>query len=128
MIYVDTSVMLAQLLAEDRRASAAFWEQPLISSRLVCYEAWTRVHARRLQASHGEAAEMLLSRIALAEMTPTVLARAQEPFPTPVRTLDGLHLATFHFLQSRLPSLRLATFDARMSEAAARLGFAVETL
>jgi len=52
--YVDTSVVLAQLFAEDRIPSTTLWEQPLIASRLTEYEVWTRVHARKLAESHGE--------------------------------------------------------------------------
>ena len=43
MIYVDTSVVLAQLLAEDRRPSDSLWESSLVSSRLLEYEAWNRL-------------------------------------------------------------------------------------
>ena len=35
MIYLDTSVALAQLLAEDRRPPAALWEDTLVSGRLL---------------------------------------------------------------------------------------------
>jgi len=52
--YVDTSVVLAQLFAEDRIPPTTLWEQPLIASRLTEYEVWTRVHARKLAESHGE--------------------------------------------------------------------------
>ena len=46
MIYVDTSVALAHLLAEDRRPATTLWDEPLILSRLLEYELWTRIHAR----------------------------------------------------------------------------------
>jgi hypothetical protein len=55
MIYVDTSVALAELLAEDRRPGDHFWNQTLVSSRLLEYEVWIRVHARKLARSHGDA-------------------------------------------------------------------------
>ena len=38
MIYVDTSVALAHLFAEDRRPPASFWTETLVSSRLLEYE------------------------------------------------------------------------------------------
>ena len=93
MIYVDTSVALAELLAEDRRPAESFWNQTLVSSRLLEYEVWIRVHARKLARSHGEAARALVGRVALLELVSPVLTRALEPFPRPVRTLDALHLA-----------------------------------
>lgn len=122
MIYVDTSVVLAELLAEDRRPSAAFWKQTLVSSRLLEYEVWTRVHARKLSRSHGEAAHALVGRLALLELVSPVLTRALEPFPNPVRTLDALHLASTEFLRTRHPAIRLATYDSRQATAAKAMG------
>jgi len=61
---------------------------------------WTRIHARKLTSSHGEAARILLGRVALLELAPPVLARALEPFPASVRTLDALQLASIEFLRS----------------------------
>ena len=111
MIYLDTSVALAHLLAEDRAPPESLWEQPLVSSRLLEYEIWTRIHARPLGRSHGDAARALIGRLALIELAPQVLERALEPFPMPLRTLDTLHLASLEFL--RAPA-RLASYDARM--------------
>ncbi|MBN2496576.1 MAG: PIN domain-containing protein [Deltaproteobacteria bacterium] len=125
MIYLDTSVVLAQLLAEDRKAPRSLWDQPLVSSRLLDYELWTRIHARKLESSHGEAARLLLSRISFLELSPMVLERALEPFPGPVRTLDALHLASAVFLQANGQSVRLATFDGRLADVALRLNLAL---
>ena len=36
----------------------------------------------------------------MVEMVPPVLKRALEPFPTPVRTLDAIHLAAIEFIRS----------------------------
>ena len=119
------SVALAQLLAEGRTPPAALWAEPLVSSRLLQYELWTRVHARGLGRSHGEDVRQLLGRIALLELTPPVLARALEPFPLPVRTLDALHLASAEFLRQQGQDVRLVTYDERMVEVARRLGLAI---
>lgn len=123
MIYLDTSVALAQLLAEDRRPPAALWREPVISSRLLEYEMWNRLHARRLGASHGDLARGLLARLALLELARPVLARALEPFPVPVRTLDALHLASAEFLRSQGEALRVASYDDRFVAAALALDF-----
>ncbi len=122
MIYLDTSVALAQLLAEDKVPPAELWKESLVSSRLLEYELWTRIHARKLGPSHGEAVRTLVGRLALVELAPPVLARALEPFPTPVRTLDALHLATIEFLRGRGQVVSLASYDERLAEAAHRLG------
>ncbi len=125
MIYVDTSVVLAQLLAEDRVPPPRLWAETPVSSRLLEYELWTRLHARRLGATHGEHARDLLSRIAFVEMVSPVLDRALEPFPTAVRTLDALHLASLEFLRTRGQAVQLASFDTRLVDAARALGIPV---
>lgn len=122
MIYVDTSVLLAELLAEDLHPSAGFWAGSLVSSRLAEYEVWTRLNARNLGATHGEAARLLVGRMALVEMVSPVLTRAIEPFPHPVRTLDALHLASIEFLRDRRVPVTLATYDARLRAAAEAMG------
>lgn len=122
MIYLDTSVVLAELLAEDRRPPEALWREALFSSRLLEYEIWTRLHARGLTDSHGAAARALLGQVFLVALSPTALARALEPFPLPVRTLDALHLASIEFLRSLKQPVSLASYDVRMVEAARRLG------
>ncbi len=120
MIYLDTSVALAQLLAEDRRPPASLWSEILVSSRLMEYEVWTQLHARRLADSHGEAALRLIGRVALLELTPPVLARALDAFPVSVfvRTLDALHLASCDFLRKQGQSVALASYDRRMTAVA----------
>jgi hypothetical protein len=122
VIYLDSSVALARLLAEDRSPPAEFWKQPLISSRLLTYEVWNRVHARGLEDTHGEAARMLIGGVDLVELSPAVLGRALEPFPVPVRTLDALHLATVEFLRMNGQDIELASHDHRLNAAARSLG------
>lgn len=128
VIYVDTSVVLAQLFAEDRIPPASLWAEPVISNRLMEYEVWTRVHARDLGRSHGEQVRLLLGWIALVELTPVTLARAIEPFPVPVRTLDALHLASLEFLRSQGQKVALASYDERLVRAARSLDFALYQL
>lgn len=121
MIYLDTSVALAQLLAEDRSPPEALWEEPLIASRLLEYELWNRINARGLGRSHGEEARALIARVGLIEMAPAVLARALEPFPIPLRTLDALHVASLEFLRGHGLTIELASYDERMLAAARAL-------
>ena len=123
MIYLDTSVALAHILAEDRSPPESLWREPLISSRLIEYEMWTRIHARKLERSHADEVRALLSRLALIELAPPVLARALQPFPRPVRTLDALHLASIDFLQKQGQSVTLASYDERLINAARALRF-----
>ncbi len=125
MIYLDTSVALAHLLAEDKAPPESLWKETLISSRLLEYELWTRVNGRGLGTSHGEAARALLGRVALLELAPPVLSRALDPFPVAVRTLDALHLASLEFLRRQGQRVSLASYDDRMIAAARRLKFPI---
>jgi predicted nucleic acid-binding protein len=125
MIYLDTSVALAHLLAESRGPAAALWEDVLVSSRLLEYELWNRLHARGLGTSHGDAARALLQRVALLEMTPAVLARALAPFPVPLRTLDALHLASVSYLIEQRQTVVLTSYDTRLLDAARAMAIPV---
>jgi predicted nucleic acid-binding protein len=123
LIYLDTSVALAHLLAEDRTPPEQLWQEDLISSRLLEYEIWTRIHARKLSRSHADEVRSLLGRVALVELSPAVLARALEPFPKPVRTLDALHLASMEFLRKQGQRVSVAVYDDRLLDAARALRF-----
>ena len=100
MIYVDSSVLLADLFAEPRSPPETLWDEDLASSRLLAYEVWNRINAHGLMIPLGGRASGLLARVSLTEMSERVLARALQPFPVAVRTLDALHLATIEFLRS----------------------------
>ena len=125
MIYLDTSVALAQLLAEDRTPPDRLWSETLVSSRLLEYELFVRLHARGLAKTHGELARALVDRVALVELSPLVLGRALEPFPRPVRTLDAFHLASMEFLRGRGRPVTLASYDSRLTDVARRLDIPV---
>jgi predicted nucleic acid-binding protein len=125
LIYLDSSVALAQLFGEGRSPPDALWREPLVSSRLLEYEVWNRVRARGLGATLGDSMRMLIGRLRLMELTPPVLARALQPFPAPLRTLDALHLATIEFIRAQGETVELATYDNRLVEAAGALGIAL---
>jgi predicted nucleic acid-binding protein len=125
MIYVDTSVAAAYLFVEDRVPPNELWRETLVSSRLLEYELWTRVHARKLSETHGEAARLLIGRVSLLELLPIVSGRVLEPFPVSVRTLDAMHLASIEFLRSQGHRLELATYDKHMQQAARRMGIPI---
>lgn len=128
MIYLDTSVALAHLLAEDRRPPVGLWSEELVTSRLLECELWTRLNARDLGRTHGDAARLLLARLAFLELRPAVLDRALDPFPAPVRTLDALHLASVAFLREHGKAVALATYDTRMAATAEAMGVALYEL
>lgn len=128
MIYIDSSVALARLLLEPRSAPEELWKERLISSRLLEYEIWNRVHAYGLTDPVGNKAQALLLRVGMVEMTRSVLARALEPLPMPLRTLESLHLATLYFLRERGEAVELASYDTRLVAAAHALGMPLAAL
>jgi predicted nucleic acid-binding protein len=128
LIYIDSSVALAYLLAETPVPCAAFWNARLVSSRLLEYEVWNRIHARQLGESLGAEARSLLAGIELIELSEPVLARALGPWSTTLRTLDALHLATVEHLRSRGGSIELASYDNRFGAAGQALGIRLVTL
>ena len=128
MIYLDSSVALAQLFGEGRSPPDTFWREPLVSSRLLGYEVWNRVHSRGLGTTLGASTQMLIGRVRLLELTSTVLIRALKPFPVPVRTLDALHLATIDFIRGQGETVELASYDIRLLAAAHPLGVALSEM
>ena len=128
MIYVDSSVLLADLFGEPRSPPETLWEEDLASSRLLAYEVWNRINAYGLMISHGGRARGLLARVNLTEITELTLARALEPFPVAVRTLDALHLASMEFLRRNGASGELASYDNRLLTAASVLGVSIAAL
>lgn len=125
LIYLDTSVLLAHLLAEDHRPPPEIWREVVLSSRLLEYEVWTRLHARGLGDSHAEVTSAALDRIHFLELTRPLLRRAREPFPSPLRTLDALHLSSLEFVRSQGFEIQLATYDHRMQTVAEELGIGI---
>ena len=125
MICVDASVVLARLLAENRSPPVDLWSQALVTSRLLEFEVFNRLHARDVAATHGNDARQLVDRINLVEMSGPVLARALLPLTLPVRTLHALHLATLAFLREQGLTPALATCDQRMVAAAVSKEFAL---
>lgn len=128
MTYVDSSVALAYLLAEPRAPAVGFWTSELVSSRLLEYEVWNRLHARQVtELRRGEARE-LLAGVEFIELSEPVLARALEPWPVALRTLDALHLATLDWLRSNGEEVELASYDHRLLAAARALGIPLAAL
>ena len=124
MIYLDSSVVLAQVFMEDRRPYEELWRLPLTSSRLLQYEVWNRIHTRHITRPQHELAQRFLEAVEFVELSGEVLSRALEPWPIPIRTLDALHLATMEFLRRRGELIELASYDNRLLAAGQALGIA----
>ena len=128
MIYLDTSVALARLLGEERRPSESFWQNSLLSSRLLEYEIWTRLRSRGLADSLSQATRRIVDRVTFVELSRVVLDRIVAGFPAPVRTLDAIHLATLLYLRETREPVALATYDEKLRETARQLGVPIFSL
>src|SRR2546430_3542474 len=89
-----------------------------------------RVTARLTPADERAALRWLQTfkrRCDIVSVTESVLARAGRPFPVePIRTLDAVHLATAESLGEPPQLVTFLTRDARVSDNARALGYAVE--
>ena len=100
--YVDTSALLRLVLREAEALDELRSYERLVSSELIAVESCRTIDRLRLQGSltTEEAAVRLkvvtewLEAIDLVLLRPAVLSRASDPLPTPLGTLDALHLAT----------------------------------
>ena len=131
--YVDTSVLLRIVLGEPRALREWKTIDTALSSELIRVEALHSVDRARvlLQLPDEEVAERraavlhLLSGFRLARIDGRVLARAADPFPTLIRTLDAIHLATADLARRTSKGLVFATHDRELGTAASALGFQV---
>ena len=132
--YIDTSALLRLVLRERGALEELRSYDVLVSSELIAVESCRTIDRLRL---HGaltteEAAERIkiitqwLEAIDLVLLRPPVLNRASQPLPTPLGTLDALHLATALIWRDRMGSLPIvATHDIALGLAARTFGFDV---
>ncbi len=135
-LYLDTSALLRLALGEAgalelnivRRAAL------LVSSELLAVESRRTIDRLRVHGglSPDEAVERLtvvdgwLDAVDLVLLRAPILARASEPLPVALGTLDALHLATALVWRDRMDQpLTMATHDQTLGQAARAFGFAV---
>ena len=75
MIYLDSSVVLAHVLAADTQPSPEVWDQSLVSSRLLEYELGTRLSREGPNGLPAEAFAAVLRRVALVELAAPIAPR-----------------------------------------------------
>jgi len=132
--YLDSSVLLRVALGEPGRL--AEWEtiEDGATSALAEVECLRTLDRLRLRGALSDpelaigrrAVWQMLEALELVQLAPPVLRRAADPFPTPLGTLDALHLATaLAWREERGTVLVLATHDAELGVAAAACGLDV---
>jgi predicted nucleic acid-binding protein len=131
--YVDSSVLLRVAFAEPGQLAQWRKLEQGVASELCRVECLRTVDRQRLRASLDDeevaqrhaAVHDALERLRLVPVTAEVLARAAQPFPTSLGTLDAIHLATALLWQEsgrdRLEGL--LTHDAELGRAARAVGF-----
>lgn len=130
-VYLDTSVVLRQLLRDP--AALAGWGdwQQAYASVLMRVEALRALDRLRLEgrlddrrrAPLGERLDAICSTVHMVGLGDAIIARASAPFPTVVKTLDALHLATaLAVAASEHVEIQLLTHDAQLARAAQAVG------
>jgi len=132
--YVDTSVLLRVVLREPGALEDLQSYDGLVSSEVIVVESARTIDRLRLQgaltleeaASRSRVVGDWLEAFDLVLLRPPVLSRASEPLPTPLGTLDAIHLATALLWRERMgPLAALATHDSALGVAARAFGFDV---
>lgn len=135
IVYADASVVLRVVLGSPDRLAG--WPQvdEVVASELLRTECRRSLH--RLRASNRiddailveatEAAQRLWSEARLVAVNSAVLFRAGDPFPTPLGTLDAIHLATALLWErdSGQPVDAFLTHDVELGRAARTMGLRV---
>ena len=129
--YVDSSTLLRVVLKEP--GAPASWSRISmpVSSELIRVECLRTVDRARLRLSlHDDEvarrrSELLeaIESFMLIELDGRVMARAAEPFPTFLRTLDAIHLASAMLAREQIPDLHFATNDGELEMGARAVGF-----
>jgi predicted nucleic acid-binding protein len=132
--YLDTSVLLRLVLREPGALEDLRSCEALVSSELLAVESLRTIDRLRLQgalspeqaASRRTTVSDWLEAVDLVLLQPPILARASEPFPTALGTLDALHLATALVWRERTrQTLVMATHDSGLGLAARSFGIEV---
>lgn len=132
--YLDTSALLRIVLREPGGLEELRAGERLVSSELLAVEALRTIDRLRLQGSlsveeavaRREVIDDWLEAVDLVLLQRPILARASEPFPSSLGTLDALHLATALVWRDRTAQpLVMATHDRDLALAARAFGIEV---
>jgi uncharacterized protein len=132
--YVDSSVVLRLVLGQPGKL--AQWkaiEQGLASAlvEVECLRTLDRFHVAhglsdRDHSRRRAAVYAILDELDVVDVTGSVLARASQPMPTALGTLDAIHLATALLWREQMQApLVVATHDEALARAAESFGFGV---
>ena len=132
--YVDASVLLRCVLGEPGALHLADLDPGHTSAlaEVECLRTLDRLHLTGRLSQDDVAARRgaifdVLDALEVVGLSRPVLRRAAEPFPTPLGTMDALHLATALLWRERHPrgGAALATHDVELARAARACGLDV---
>lgn len=132
--YLDSSVLLRIVLGQKDRLREWRRVERGVASALVEVECLRTLDRMRLRvewtddelARRRETVYLLCQETEVIEVTRPVLARASNPLPTPVGTLDAIHLASaLLFRETSSVDLVMATHDAALARTARASGLEV---
>ena len=132
--YLDSSVILRRVLGQQNQLTEWSQIERAWTSRLTEVECLRVLHRLRLlgeltdeqHLSCVNAVLELLEGMERVEVNATILRRASEPFPVPLKTLDALHLTTALALGYHLDTpLVVATHDLGLARASRALNLRV---
>ena len=131
--YLDASVVLRIVLGQPKPLDLTVVSVS-IASRLVEVECLRTLDCARVRgaltgakvAAAQAAVGDLLARTSFIDITRATLHRASQPMPTPLRSLDAIHLATaLLWRESTGETLTMATHDRALAVAARAYGLPV---
>ena len=132
--YLDSSVLLRKVLGQAGELREWATIRTGVASALAETECLRTLDRFRLRAAlsdrelarRREAVFRLLERLEVIDVTAAVLARAAQPLPTELGTLDAIHLATALLWREQSGGdLVMATHDATLAMAARASGLPV---
>lgn len=132
--YLDSSVILRVVLGQPGKL--ADWKSVLLGvtsglAEVECLRTMDRLrHLGELTseeaASGREAIYRIMEALEVVELSSAVMRRASQPMPTPLGTLDAIHLATADlWREGRGKDPIVATHDRALALAARASGFRV---
>ena len=130
--YIETSVVLRWTLGQPGAVQGVHWVSassseltPVETRRTLDCMRLAKTLSRRRLAELRDDADSNLARMNLVPLDQSVLKRAGEPFPTPLKTLDAIHLATALILNDSIGGIVFLTHDRQLGVAAKACGLAI---
>jgi predicted nucleic acid-binding protein len=132
--YIDSSVILRMVLGQTDRLREWKTVRSGVASALVEVECLRTLDRLKIRegivdaeiAARREAVFRLVEAMEIVDPTRPILERASQPLPTPLGTLDAIHLATaLLWREQGRKDLVMATHDAALGLAARSCGLRV---